>query len=234
MTAVGSKRIEEIQKGDIVLSYDDNVGRYEEMPVTDIFVNETDELTEIKVGDETIVCTLGHMFLTADGWKKAGDLTTEDVLRTLSKDQQITEISKKKLASKIRVYNLSVMGCHTYAVGKAGVIVHNSCGPVPNDKVGQDYKMANRKSTGRFESHDVLEQISMRYAKAYPKNGKILPFKMNDSTWSNDEGWVKMQQVFRGTWQGQTRNISIHYVMNDKLKLVDDFKFAVIKGIINS
>ena len=73
------------------------------------------------------VFTLGHRFLTVQGWKKAGDLTTEDVLRTLSKDQQITEVTEKKLASKIKVYNLSVMGCHTYAVGKTGVIVHNGC-----------------------------------------------------------------------------------------------------------
>lgn len=72
-------------------------------------------------------CTLSHCFLTVQRWKKVGDLTTEDVLRTLSKDQRITEISKKKLASKIRVYNLSVIGCHTYVVGKAGVIVHNDC-----------------------------------------------------------------------------------------------------------
>lgn len=71
--------------------------------------------------------TPGHRFLTVQGWKKAGDLTTEDVLRTLCKDQQITEISKKKLASKIKIYNLSVMGCHTYAVGKIGAIVHNDC-----------------------------------------------------------------------------------------------------------
>lgn len=72
-------------------------------------------------------CTLSHCFLTVQRWKKLGDLTTEDVLRTLSKDQRITEIAKKKLASKIRVYNLSVIGCHTYVVGKAGVIVHNDC-----------------------------------------------------------------------------------------------------------
>ena len=73
------------------------------------------------------VFTLGHRFLTVQGWKKADELTTEDVLRTLSKDQQITEVTKKKLASKTKVYNLSVMGCHTYVVGKAMLIVHNDC-----------------------------------------------------------------------------------------------------------
>lgn len=195
MTVVGSKKIEEIQKGDIVLSYDDNVGRYEETSVTDVFVNETDELTEITVGDETIVCTPGHRFLTVQGWKKAGELTTEDVLRTLSKDQQITGISKKKLASKIKVYNLSVMGCHTYVVGKAGVIVHNSCGPVSNDEIGQGYKMANRSTlTNTNQPKNILEQYAMEHAKGYPKQGKVLPIKMNDPRWLGNQGWQKMQR----------------------------------------
>ena len=79
------------------------------------------------MGDKNTISSPSHQFQTKQGWKKAGDLTTEDFLRTLSKDQQITEIFKKKLASKIKVYNLSVMGCHTYAVGKTGVIVHNGC-----------------------------------------------------------------------------------------------------------
>lgn len=127
MTAVGMKRIEEIKKGDTVLSYDDNAGRYEGMPVTDTYINETEELVEINVGDETIACTPGHSFLTTKGWKKAGDLTDKDILKTLGDDQKITEVIKKKLNSKIKVYNFNVMSCHTYAVGKIGVIVHNKC-----------------------------------------------------------------------------------------------------------
>lgn len=127
MTAVGMKRIEEIKRGDTVLAYDDNTSRYEEMPVTDTYINETEELVEINVGDETITCTPGHSFLTTKGWKKAGDLTDKDILKTLGDDQKITEVIKKKLNSKIKVYNLNVMSCHTYAVGKIGVIVHNKC-----------------------------------------------------------------------------------------------------------
>lgn len=127
MTSAGMKRIEEIKKDDTVLSYDNNVGRYEEIPVTDTYINETEELIEIKVGDETITCTPEHSFLTTKGWKKSGNLTDKDILKTLGDDQKITEVIKKKLNSKIKVYNLNVMSCHTYAVGKIGVIVHNKC-----------------------------------------------------------------------------------------------------------
>lgn len=110
-------------------------------------------------------CTLSHCFLTVQRWKKLGDLTTEDVLRTLSKDQRITEIAKKKLASKIRVYNLSVIGCHTYAVGKTGTIVHNGC-------------LNRAKSTA---THKVKYKYRGEVQKAYNKNGKDIYYALDRS-----------------------------------------------------
>ena len=165
MTAVGSKRIEEIQKGDIVLSYDDNVGRYEETPVTDVFVNETDELTEITVGDETIVCTPGHMFLTVDGWKSACDLSNGDMLKTLGRDEKVVGVRRRKLESTAMVYNFSVIGCHTYAVGKTGTIVHNGC-------------LNRAKSTA---THKVKYKYRGEVQKAYNKNGKDIYYALDRS-----------------------------------------------------
>lgn len=65
------------------------------MPVTDTYINETEELIEIKVGDEIIACTPGHSFLTTKGWKKASDLNDRDILKTLVNDKNITEVIKK-------------------------------------------------------------------------------------------------------------------------------------------
>lgn len=165
MTAVGMKRIEEIKKGDTVLSYDDNVGRYEEMPVTDTYINETEELIEIKVGDEIITCTPGHSFLTTKGWKKASDLNDRDILKTLVNDKNITEVIKKKLTSKIKVYNFNVMSCHTYAIGNVGVIVHNSC-----------INPAKRTAT-----KEVSYKYRGKLQKAYNKNGKDIFYALDRS-----------------------------------------------------
>lgn len=165
MTAVGMKRIEEIKKGDTVLSYDDNVGRYEEMPVTDTYINETEELIEIKVGDEIIACTPGHSFLTTKGWKKASDLNDRDILKTLVNDKNITEVIKKKLTSKIKVYNFNVMSCHTYAIGNVGVIVHNSC-----------INPAKRTAT-----KEVSYKYRGKLQKAYNKNGKDIFYALDRS-----------------------------------------------------
>lgn len=196
MTSAGMKRIEEIKKGDTVLAYDDNTGRYEEMPVTDTYINETEELVEINVGDETITCTPGHNFLTAKGWKKAGDLTTNDILKTLGKDQKITKITKKKLASKIKVYNLNVMSCHTYAVGKAGVIVHNGCsgsyeldfsdgkkyiGKGPKKRMWTSIKRIEREHKVKCINHDFKEAATSRegFVQEYlrMKDAKFDPLK---------------------------------------------------------
>lgn len=165
MTAVGMKRIEEIKKGDTVLAYDDNTGRYEEMPVTDTYINETEELIEIKVEDEIIACTPEHSFLTTKGWKKASDLNNRDILKTLVNDKNITEVIKKKLTSKIKVYNFNVMSCHTYAIGNVGVIVHNSC-----------INPAKRTAT-----KEVSYKYRGKLQKAYNKNGKDIFYALDRS-----------------------------------------------------
>ena len=47
---------------------------------------------------------------------------------------------------------------------------------------------------------------------------------MTDPRWPGQSGLKKMQQTFPATINGKNTHISIHYVMNDVLKFVDDFK----------
>lgn len=51
---------------------------------------------------------------------------------------------------------------------------------------------------------------------------KVLP--VTDPRWPGQSRWKKMQQTFPATINGKNTHISIHYVMNDVLKFVDDFK----------
>lgn len=53
---------------------------------------------------------------------------------------------------------------------------------------------------------------------------KVLPVKMTDPRWPGQSGLKKIQQTFPATINGKNTHISIHYVMNDVLKFVDDFK----------
>lgn len=86
------------------------------------------------------------------------------------------------------------------------------------------YKLANRgqSSTGRRIPLNLNEQLAMEQAMSSPLDGEPLPIKMTDFRWSSSEGWIKMQQTF---YFYDGTHSTIHYVVNDKLFLMDDFKF---------
>ena len=67
MTKQGLKAIEEIQVGDQVLSYNDNLEIFEYKDVIEVYNNETTELCHIYTETEEIVCTPNHSVLTVEG-----------------------------------------------------------------------------------------------------------------------------------------------------------------------
>ena len=80
----------------------------------------------------------------------------------------------------------------------------------------------SRGSTGRTEPANLREKLAMEQVKSNPSAGTPLTkITLNDPRWPSSEGWVKMQQIVP-TSQG---NINIHYVYNQTLKIIDDFKF---------
>ena len=91
------------------------------------------------------------------------------------------------------------------------------------------YKLANRgqSSTGRRIPLNLNEQLAMEQAMSNPLDGESLPIKMTDFRWSSSEGWIKMQQTF---YFYDGTHSTIHYVVNDKLFLMDDFKFIFPRG----
>ena len=128
MTKQGLKAIEEIQVGDQVLSYNDNLEIFEYKDVVEVYNNETTELCHIYTENEEIVCTPNHSILTDEGWKLASELTTNYMIKTSTGVVQVKSIEIEQLKEKISVYNLNVLGYHTYIVGNEKVVVHNKCG----------------------------------------------------------------------------------------------------------
>ena len=134
MTKQGLKAIEEIQVGDQVLSYNDNLEIFEYKDVVEVYNNETKELCHIHTENEKIVCTPNHSVLTTEGWKNAGELTAKDFIKTSTGFAQVKSIEIEQLKEKINVYNLNVLGYHTYVVGNGLLVAHNACNP--NGKKG--------------------------------------------------------------------------------------------------
>jgi hypothetical protein len=89
-------------------------------PVLQTTVRPPKELTTLRFGDETIVCTGGHRFWSSgSGWVKARDLEPQTLLHTVTGN---TPVWSAKKGSTAETYNLVVADFHTYFVGKTGVL----------------------------------------------------------------------------------------------------------------
>ena len=69
----------------------------------------------------------------------------------------------------------------------------------------------------------MKEKLAMEQAISSPMSGEKLSIRLLDSRWSSAEGWIKMQQVFEFYDGSKT---TIHYLVNEGLQLMDDFKFV--------
>ncbi len=133
----------------------------------------------------------------------------------------IEAVEVEKLSKPQKTYNLEVADFHTYYVSESKILTHNKCA---------NPKMANRGSTGRTESENLVEQLAMEQVKSDPLNGaKVLKnITLEDKRWLSSDGWVKMQSVIRSG----SHQTTIHFVYNQSLNLVDDFKFVAFKTLV--
>ena len=132
-TAEGTKPIEEIRAGDVVLSVDPertDAGsvRPQGQIVTQTFQRVASEVVDIHIGKTTITATLEHPFwVVGAGWTVAGELRRGSAL--LTKDGIVVHVdSIERREGKFKVYNFEVSGTHTYYVAGVGILVHNQCG----------------------------------------------------------------------------------------------------------
>ena len=133
-TEEGNRRIDEIEPGDKVLSYNTETGENELHEVKNVSVSKTDILVHIITDDgRDIETTMFHPFYVKneDGtgeWKAASNLKAGDkLLSEDGKKVKVSEVKVEKLAEEITVYNLELDEVHTYYVA-GGVLVHNGCG----------------------------------------------------------------------------------------------------------
>jgi 7-carboxy-7-deazaguanine synthase len=73
------KRIDQIQVGDVVMSYGDS--GFEPKPVIKLYQSQAQEIFKVTAQSTKVWCTADHPFLTSNrGWVAAKDLTAEDIL----------------------------------------------------------------------------------------------------------------------------------------------------------
>ena len=137
LTDSGARRISEITVGDLVYAYDENTSTYDYRPVTQVNVNQANDIVRVQVDDEVIECTPTHPFMTEQGWVPAADLLKGNhVLSTNNEYRTITAIESICYDAPVSTYTLCVDEYHSFLVGNTGVVVHNKC--KPNEKYAND------------------------------------------------------------------------------------------------
>jgi len=132
-TPAGEKPIEQLRAGDTVLAEDPTTGKVEAKQVSALIVHPMSELARVSLSDgSTVAVTADHPFYVdasvvrkEASWVQAGDLRVGDRLRS-SSGRDVSVRSVRYNVRRAVVYTLSVATDHTFFVGAARVLVHNS------------------------------------------------------------------------------------------------------------
>lgn len=145
----GYKNIEDIQKGDLVLSYntDKKINEYSEVVATMIH-NTTEAIYSLYIEDDIIEATGIHPFFVKRDkkvdWIEAENLLIGDyVLFADGTWHRVDDIEVKILSTT--VYNFEVSGNHNYYVGKNSILVHNKKGGGKKPSAGKNKKSPKGK-----------------------------------------------------------------------------------------
>jgi hypothetical protein len=116
-----NKRIEELNKGDILISYDRQKNKKENNKIIDILESYSNSYYILKTKNRKVRVTGEHPFLTDKGFMFIKDLKINMNLVTETGIEKI--IDKKIINKRVKVYNLKVGYPNTFFAN--GFCVHN-------------------------------------------------------------------------------------------------------------
>ena len=172
-TADGDRRIDEIEAGDYVWSYDTELDEKVFARVTNVSVTETDVLVHVITSEgDDIRTTMFHPFyvkdLEEDGdsiWVVASNLIKgQELLTEDGKIVYVEEVKIERLVESVSVYNLEIEELHTYYVD-GGILVHNMCvvnkddDRTANEIISQDKKASIRNMFPKELLDKTLKEI---------------------------------------------------------------------------
>jgi RHS repeat-associated protein len=209
VTSDGEKAISEIKEGDLVLA--ENVVTKEQgyKPVNQVFTFDDRGLYELTLEDEEgklthIEVTDDHPFWVTDfGWMNSIDLVPGLNVDTRT-EQVLTVIDLKFLNRYERVYNFEVQDWHTYYVGDAGVLVHNTSSKGPCGSYTNTHA-SGKKYHGKGPESRAAESGKQKSDK-YDD-----PLTNTDWTKSNSDRQAYKDEAIRMRKDGGHRNNNNNY-----------------------
>ena len=127
-TPDGSRAIEQIHAGDLVLSQDVTTGALDYQPVLVVHHNKPSKTLRIRLtNDETVVSSVYHRFWRSGlGWALARELHPGDTLRILGGQVNVASVEPGDV---VPVYNLDVARKRSFFAGLSGLLVHDNTLP---------------------------------------------------------------------------------------------------------
>ncbi len=123
-TETGPMAIENIRRGDRVLSQDSETGELAYKPVLGTTIRPVSRLVRTRILGESIICSAGHPFwIAGDGWIKAEQLQEGMRFHAVG---GTTTIESVEPAHEAVTYNLIVADFHSYFVGENKVLSHDN------------------------------------------------------------------------------------------------------------
>ncbi len=120
----GARAIEQIRRGDQVLSRDDTAWTEAPQNVTQLFNRIAPDVWELVTESETYRLTDNHpLWVQGKGWTETKDVTNADVLGSRSGDVRV--LSNRSRGESAQVFNFKVDKTPSYFVGEQGLWAHN-------------------------------------------------------------------------------------------------------------
>lgn len=177
-TKDGSKSIESIEKGDLVLAKNIETGEIAYREVKDTYIHDNSPIYEVEVMNQQGEAQLLHATGEHPFWvKEHGWLEVENLIPGLTvenrDEEELTIIDVKFLNRLNRTYNFNVDEFHTYYVGEEGVLVHNQGDGPPCD-------ITKRKKKGA--ANPKVKEAARRGREAH----KEFAEKVKDKGWQSE------------------------------------------------
>jgi hypothetical protein len=190
-TEEGTKRIDDIQIGELVLAFDLASEQVVTRSVVNLLHNRTTHFYEMQVAGQQIRATARHPFWVTDKqeWVEAKELKPSMRVRLVNGSLVPIESIRRQEVSESSSYNLSLKEVPTYFVG-AGVLVHNE-GPVDYglggvgkvyigtnpDYPGQIYVGETNQPIADIEFQHFMEAKRKLKGQLTPADRELLVFK---------------------------------------------------------
>lgn len=122
-TEVGSRPIETLLAGDLVLSQDLDSGELGYQPILQTTLRASGPTLRLQIGEEAFRTTAGHRFwVPGSGWKMIRDVKAGALLHTATSSISVDDVKPDVPAA---TYNLVVARTHNYFVGKSALLTHD-------------------------------------------------------------------------------------------------------------